>query len=146
VKIRHVLSTSLLFLLLGCNRAPQSKDAVKQAVVEHLSKSSSLDISQMDIDVTSVTFKDNTANATVSFRPKSSPDQGMQMSYALESKGNKWSVVKKSEGGSPHGGTPGAPGASAPPSPHGATPPQGDLPPGHPPVSGKKEAAPGSSK
>ena len=119
----------ILFVLLGvlsaCNKAPQTKEAVKQGVVEHLGKGSGLDLNLMDVDVVSVSFNGDQARATVNFRPKSSPDQGMQMNYTLESKGNKWVVQKKAgAGSSPHGDA-----TVAPP-----TSPSGDLPPGHPPV------------
>ena len=64
--------------------------------------------------------------ATVNFRPKSNPEQGMQMNYTLERKGKKWVVLKKAGStSSPHGEATVAP----------APAPTGDLPPGHPPVS-----------
>ncbi|MGH9632190.1 MAG: hypothetical protein ACRD7E_28120, partial [Bryobacteraceae bacterium] len=103
----------------GCNRAPQTKEAVREGVIEHLSKNSGLDLSSMNIEVTSLSFRENEAQATVSFKPRSSPDQGMQMSYTLEREGNRWMVKKRADsGGDPHGGAA----------------PSGDLPSGHPPV------------
>jgi hypothetical protein len=70
----------MALLLIGCVRAPQNKDAVRQGVIEHLTKSSSgLDLGSMDVDVTAVTFHDKQANATVTFRPKATPEQGMTM-------------------------------------------------------------------
>jgi hypothetical protein len=129
VKSGRFVLLAFLSILCACNRAPQTKEAVKQGVVEHLGKGSGLDLSMMDVDVTSVAFHDNEANASVMFRPKSSPEQGMQMNYTLERKGQKWVVLKKAGGGAnPHGA--GMPAPDAAPSPT----PSGDLPPGHPPV------------
>jgi hypothetical protein len=116
-------------ILTGCAQAPQNKDAVRQGVVDHLTKGSSgLDLASMDVEVTAVTFHDKQANATVTFRPKAAPGQGMTMNYTLESEGKKW-VVKKKAGAGGHEG--------AAESPHGeGAAPSGDLPPGHPPVPG----------
>jgi len=124
VKIGRLILIAMLGVLYACNKPPQTKEAVKQGVVEHLGKGAGLDLASMDVEVTAVSFSDNQAKATVNFRPKSSPDQGMQMNYTLESKGNKWVVLKKAgSSSSPHGdGTVGPA-------------PTGDLPPGHPPVS-----------
>jgi hypothetical protein len=127
VKFSRLILLALLALLCACNKAPQTKDAVKQAIIDHLGKGSGLDITLMDVDVVSVSFTGDQAKAMVSFRPKSSPDQGMQMNYTLESKGNKWIVQKKAGGGAggPHGDA-----VVTPP-----VTPSGDLPPGHPPVN-----------
>jgi len=126
VKIGQILLLAIFGVLCACNKAPQTKEAVKQGVVEHLGKGAGLDMSSMDVEVTAVSFAENQAKATVSFRPKSAPDQGMMMNYTLESKGNKWIVLKKAgNSSSPHGDATVAP----------APAPSGDLPPGHPPVS-----------
>ena len=141
MRFRYILLIALALLVTACNKAPQNKDAIKQAVVEHLNKGSGLDMSLMDIDVGAVTYNDNQAKATVTFRPKSSPEQTMSMQYTLEAKGNKWSVVKKEGGGGApaHGEGQAMPpaGAAAPAPAPGAQ----ALPPGHPPVpEGQKKA------
>ncbi len=116
----------MLGILCACNKDPKTKEAVKQGVIEHLGKGAGLDLSAMDVEVTAVSFAGEQAKATVNFRPKSTPDQGMQMNYTLESKGNKWIVMKKAgNSSSPHGDATLAPAPGAP---------AGDLPPGHPPV------------
>jgi hypothetical protein len=87
----------------------------------------------MQVDVTSVSFREGEADAVVSFRPKgqADPSAGMQMQYTLEKKGNRWVVKGKRESGaSPHGGEAQAPG--------------GAMPPGHPPVD--KSAPSGTAK
>jgi hypothetical protein len=137
---KRVLASALLavFLVACAKHAPQDRDAVKQAIIEHLGKGSGLDLSLMDIEVSNVAFQGNEAKATVMFRPKSAPDQGMQMNYTLESQADKWVVSKKAGANAGHG-------AGAMPS--APAPDSGALPPGHPPVSpSETPAAPGSRK
>jgi hypothetical protein len=95
---------------------------VLQGVMEHLTKNTGLDLTSMDVEITSLSFRGGEADALVSFRPKGSGDPGMQMKYTLESKDAKWAVKGRAESGSsPHSGTPAAPG--------------GQLPAGHPPIN-----------
>lgn len=118
-----------LALLAGCSKNIQTNEAVREGVIKHLSQNSGLNLSQMDIEVTSVTFRDNEADAVVGFKPKGAgAASGMSMRYTLERKGNEWVVKKKADSGMGHGMMPpsGEPSAG-----------QGELPPGHPPVSGE---------
>lgn len=103
----------------GCNRASQSKEAIRESVINYVS--GKVNVGSMDVDVTSIAFKGNEADATVSFRPKGSgPGSGLQMRYTLEQKSGKWVVKDKAQsGGSPHG---------APMNPERG----GELPSGHP--------------
>jgi len=133
-----VLAAGLL--LLGCNRNIQNEAAVRQGVTDYLSSRSDLNLSQMQIDVTSVSFRQDEADATVSFRPRGgAAGAGMQMRYTLERKGGRW--VVKGKGAGPHANTP-APGASSMPGQGGA--PSGQLPPGHPSVGA--DQSPGMKK
>lgn len=121
------MATSLCawaLVLGGCSRGLETKEAVRQGVIDHLAKRSGINVGSMLVEVTSVSFRGNEADATVSFRAKGGgAGQGMSMNYTLERKGNAWVVKSRSEaGGSPHGGM-GSPG-------------QGQLPSGHPPVGG----------
>lgn len=117
-------------ILSSCAKDIQNKEAVRQSVVDHLKarKNLDLDLSSMQVDVTAVTFRENEAEATVSFVPKgASPAQGMSMKYTLVRSGDAWQVKQKAEAtNDPHSG-----GAVAPPAgaPGGAV-----LPPGHPPM------------
>jgi len=112
----------------GCSHDIQTKEAVRQGVIDHLSsrKGLDLDLRSMDVDVSSVAFRANEADATVSFRARGSAASGadMQMRYTLERSGNRWVVKGKADSGGAHG--------TAPPPPAGAS----EMPPGHPPVSG----------
>jgi hypothetical protein len=117
--------------LAGCNRGVQNKDAVRQGVLDHLAEVH-MNVASMNVEVTSVEFNGNQADATVSFYPKGgTAAQGMSMRYQLELKGGRWAVVgRKDAGQTPHGGMPTAP----PPgmeNPHGGgkMPSPEDLPP-----------------
>jgi hypothetical protein len=130
-------------LLAGCKRGVENEQAVRQAVIDYLA-GRSFNVSSMQIDVTSVTFRQNEADAAVSFRPKGSKGApGMTMNYKLEMKGNRWVVKGKAEtGGMPHGSAPGA-------MPHGAMPgdagaAMGQMPAGHPAIGEQK--TPGTAK
>jgi hypothetical protein len=138
------INTLLLAVLLAglgtiaCNRATESKEAVREGLMEHLTKNTGLDMKAMDVDVADVKFQGNQATAVVSFKPKSSPDAGMSMPYTLERRGAKW-VVQKAGSGGGHGA--GMPPATEGPAP-GAAP--GELPSGHPPVGGGAGAGAGA--
>ncbi len=115
--------------LSGCSGDIQNKEAVREGVIEHLSANSGLDIGSMDIEVTSVEFRENEADAVVSFQAKGSDDPAasMQMRYLLEKKGRRWVVKSKGGGTGAHGGGMGSPQGTPPPS-------GGMMPPGHPPI------------
>ena len=115
--------------LTGCNRATQDKEAIRQSVMDYVS--GKVNVGAMDVDVTSVTFKGDEADATVAFRAKGSPaGSGLEMRYTLEQKSGKWVVKDKSEAsGAPHGVAPNAGGAGG-----GA-----ELPPGHPSMEPPEE-------
>ena len=119
--MRFLAVTALLTCVLaGCNRASQSKEAIRESVINYVS--GKVNVGSMDVDVTSIAFKGNEADATVTFRAKGAdPSSGLQMRYTLEQKSGKWVVKEKAQAsGSPHG---------APVNPVG-----GALPPGHPPM------------
>jgi len=128
-------------LASGCNRNVETAEAVRQGVISHLSGRVGLDIGSMDVEVASVAFRGEEADAVVSFRPKGSTDPAsvMHMQYTLERQGGRWVVkAKKGAGGGAHEGL------EQPGDPHqGMGQPSGALPPGHPPVG---EAAPSPPK
>ena len=126
--VTAVLCASIL--LLGCKKDIQNKEAVRQGVIDYFAKRQ--DLSAMDVAVSSVSFRQDEADAMVYVTPKGSPGAGgMQMKYLLERKNNRW-VVK---------GRSGSAGGDA--NPHGGSLaiPQG-LPPGHPSLP----ASPGNPK
>jgi hypothetical protein len=137
---RALIATSLaaFLLLAACHKDIQTTDAVQRGVMNYLATKSGLSASSMDVSVTSVSFRQNEADAVVHFQAKGSNDaaSGISMKYVLERKGSEW-VVKGRAGGMGNGANPH--GAAA--SPHGdmggmgMTPQPGGtpaLPPGHP--------------
>ena len=127
MKLHFVLLAAVL--LSACNRAQQNTEAVRQGVVKYLASKPGL--SEMQVDVSSVTFRDSEADAVVAVRPKGSndPASGMTMRYTLERKGGDW-VVKPRSGANPHGG--GMPKGMPPAA--GAGEGAAQMPPGHPPA------------
>ena len=146
-------------LLGGCKKNIQNDDAVRQGIMTYLAKRP--DLLSMDVNVTSVAYRQDEATATVRFQAKgnTSPGASMTMQYVLERKDNQWNV-KGRAGANNHGANglppaesgagsigampnttmpPGHPSVGAP----GSAPP-GALPPGHPAISSDKN--PGSSK
>lgn len=108
--------------LAACNRGLQNNEAVRQGVLDRLAQRG-LNVGGMDVNLKSVKYNGNEADATASITPKGGdPAAGMSMNYHLRQQGNKWVVVgTQDSGGSPHGGM-AAPGAQ---SPHGAGTPPG---------------------
>ncbi|MFN0167864.1 MAG: hypothetical protein ACKV22_15660 [Bryobacteraceae bacterium] len=130
--MRYAVVFLALLSVAACNRAPQTEEAIRQAVMDHVA--SKVTLSSMDVHVSGLNFKGDTVDATVEFRPKGgAAGSGMQMNYTLERKGATWAVKSKADAkGSPHGA-----GAM----PDGAMP-GGAMPPGHPSVP----ATPGQPK
>jgi len=114
----------------ACKRNIDNQEAVRRAVIDYLGKRSNLNVSAMNVEVTSVTFRSSEADAVVAITVRgASPGQPMSMRYTLERQGDHWAVKGKADaGGRPHGA-----GAE---NPHGGAVPSasGELPPGHPAV------------
>ena len=125
------VALAALFLAACSSRNIQTKEAVREAVVEYLNAKSAqtgLDMSKMTVEVLNTSFEADRARVTVAFNLKTG-EGGMQMQYALERRGNKWAVA----------GTTGARPLDTP-APHDLPanhPPTGTLPEGHPPVDSK---------
>jgi hypothetical protein len=103
--VRISAAILLIVSLAACNRGNQDKEAVRQGVVDYLANKAGLNVTGMDVTVSTVNFSGKNADATVSIRPKgTTPEQGMSMGYKLEQQGNKWVVVGRQDSGTPHGG------------------------------------------
>jgi hypothetical protein len=106
-----------VIILAGCSKDIQNTEAVRQGVVDYLQQrtgETGLDVNSLVVTVSSVSFEQDVARATVAFSPKSAPGvTGMSMNYVLDRKGDKW-VVKGRQ--------------INPGTPHGAE----QMPPGHP--------------
>lgn len=127
-----------MLCLVGCNKGSiDTKEAVRQGVIDYLAGRQNLNVASMNVQVTAVTFKENEADAMVSFAPKGAGGQPVSIPYTLERKGSRWVVKPRAAGQSPHGGA-----MPSGQNPHGAMPggemPEGGgMPPGHPAVPQK---------
>ncbi len=135
-------------MLGGCKRDIKNNDAVKQGVMTYLAKRG--DLLSMDVNVTSVSYHEDEATASVHFQAKGTPGSGLSMQYVLVREGDQWVVKRKAiEGhgsaGTPQEGSGGSIGAmpqTGPPTmpPGHPTTGSGGLPAGHPPVSPDKKS------
>jgi hypothetical protein len=125
----RVLSPLLLILCLaGCQRSgPDSSDAVRQGVIDHLVQAK-FDVTKMDIKVSAVKLNGEQADATVAVTLKGNTDApAMNFSYHLEHQDKKWVVVGQARESTAHGA--GAVPGAAPPNAGGANPHGGAMPP-----------------
>jgi hypothetical protein len=136
---RALCGLAAILLAAGCSSNVDTPEAVKQGVINDLSKR--MDIQNMDVSVDSVSFRDREADAVVSFAPKGAPrSQGMSMRYKMQRSGNQWHIASRSSGdiqrhaqggqsggelpaGHPSIGSPGSDAANG-----------SNLPPGHPQI------------
>ena len=115
------MAVLLALLPVACSRNPQSAEAVRQGILDHLASRPDLDLKGIQVELASVAIRENEADAVVSFRPRRGEGEAFQMRYTLERKGGRWVVKSKGQaGGMPHGAGMG-------------------LPPGHPDVSSAPE-------
>jgi hypothetical protein len=121
---------AVALLLTACQDDLKNRDNVRQAILSRLQDHSGLDLKNLDVNITTLTFDKNTANATVFFHPKndSKLDGGMTMKYTLTERDGKWVVASVAD--SQGHGMPGA-------SPAGST----DLPPGHPALDSRNPSS-----
>ena len=106
-EVKRIALAAALLLAACARKNIETKDAIRQAVVEYLSSpevkaKTGLDMSAMDVNVTAMTFERDTARATVDFRVKGG-DAGMQFNYTLDRKSDKWVVQPKQDNSGGHG-------------------------------------------
>jgi hypothetical protein len=132
--VRSALPLLIVFALAGCHRDIRNESAVRQGVLDYLSTRQNLNVSSMNIDVASVVFRKDEADATVSFWPKgSSTANSMTIQYVLQRKGDRWVVKERvNSGRNPHGAMGGNPHGGGMAAPRGTG--SGTLPPGHPAI------------
>ena len=122
----------LILSLAGCHRGAENNDAVRQGVLDYLA-TKGMTAASMDINLVSVKFNGDAADALVSFAAKGTGAGQMQISYHLEQKDGKWKVVGRQDANQ-HGGGAIPPGGA----------PQGAAPAGVDPHGGGAVAAPGA--
>jgi hypothetical protein len=140
--------------LAGCKQQKSDTDAIRAGIEDHLASLKTLNLSAMDMKVTSVNIQGDRAQAQVEFRPKSGApaNAGMLVSYSLNKQNGNWVVDKTlstggiidhpAAGANPHqqNEQPGALGATDSQMiqdlvHRNSSEPAGTLPPGHPPVT-----------
>ena len=127
--MRIVSALLLVFCLAGCHRGAENNDAVRQGVLEYLA-TKGMTPAAMDINVVSVKFNGDAADAVVSFAAKGTGAGQMQIQYHLEQKDSKWKVVGRQDANQ-HGGGQAAPGGAPPDgAPAGSSPHGGMAMPG----------------
>jgi hypothetical protein len=132
-----LLALAMALFAAACARDIQNTEAVRQGILDYLGQRTAeigIDMNNIDVRVTSVSFEKDVARASVSFLPKNGPaGGGMAMSYVLDRKGGKWAVRgRQSDPSNPHGG------GQALPDSQGAPGPADALPPGHPSAGTKQ--------
>lgn len=124
-------TATLVVFLSACSKDINNKDALRTALVDYYNSNQDkmgLSMNGMDIDIGSMTFQKDQAQALISIKPKGG-GEGMQMSKVFDRKGDKW-VVRPGAAADGHGS------GMPTPSSEGAAPGGGALPPGHPSTSG----------
>jgi glycerate kinase len=130
--VKFVLTGALvLATLTGCSKSIDNIDSVKQGVLKDIPKD--INVGAMDVNVVSVSFRGQEADAVVTFAAKGGPPM-MSMNYTMERKSNEWHIKKRANGDiQKHAGAGGGAGAAtAPPITGNET----TLPPGHPAMPG----------
>jgi len=153
---RAALYSTLLAMLVfsgGCKKQESDSDGIRAGINQHLTSLNSLNLSAMDMNITSVSIQGNQAQAQVEFRPKTGAPQGagMLVAYSLKKQNGKW-VIQNSvpaggmiehpaPGQNPHLNSPSPTtlpsfkdlvnsGSGSPPPPgHPPVKPQGNMPP-----------------
>jgi hypothetical protein len=139
----QLIGTLAFVTLAGCSKNIDTQDAVKQGVLRDIPKD--VNVGNMDVNVVSVSFRGQEADAVVSFAPRGGPPM-MSMNYTMERKANEWHIKKRATGDiQKHAAQmPANPGAGS--SMGGSAPPltgnESQLPPGHPPMGGAGSQSP----
>ena len=142
---------ALLALFAGCQKQESDADAIRSGINQHLASLKTINLSAMDMNVTSVSVQGNQAQAQVEFKPKTGAPNGagMQVSYSLQKQNGQWIVQTTTPaGGSIQHPAPGENPHMDPTSPSSSSgsmpnfrdlvpgaPPSNSLPPGHPPIN-----------
>ncbi len=145
-------AVGLLAIFAGCKKQVSDADAIRSGINQHLASLKTLNLSAMDMNITSFSVQGDQAQAQVEFKPKTGAPQGagMQVSYSLAKQNGEWvvqttqpaggSIQHPAPGENPHmnegAGVPSSTGSM--PNFRELVPGGGSskaLPPGHPPIN-----------
>ncbi len=81
-----VSSLGIVISMASCHKVTSQNDLIRDGIRQHLVSLKTINLSAMDINVTSVAINGNTAQAQVEYLPKSGapPGAGMRVSYSME--------------------------------------------------------------
>ena len=138
---------AMLVFFAVCKNQESDSDGIRAGINQHLTSLNSLNLSVMDMNITSVSIEGNQAQAQVEFRPKTGAPQGagMLVVYSLKKQNGKWVVqnsasaggmiVHPAPGQNPHLNSTSQPSTTLPSFKDLVNSGSGNpLPPGHPPV------------
>jgi hypothetical protein len=98
MKLARALTTlvAVAFGMASCKHQQTDAELIRAGVIDHLTALKTLNLSAMDIRVTSVNIQGGQAQAQVEFLPKTGAPAGagMQVSYALAKENGNWIVQK----------------------------------------------------
>ena len=125
--VPFALAAALLLFAASCRKPSSDEEAIRAAILQHLQKASTINLSAMDTSFGQITVARDRAQAQVMFKAKGE-GATMQMTYALERRDGQWTVL----GSHPTGGQMAHPPIDAThgngPAPGGAPGPGSDLP------------------
>ncbi len=117
--------------MAGCaHKNTDNLDAVKQGVIRDIGKN--INVAAMDVNVVSVSFRGQEADAVVSFAPKGGPP-AMTMNYTMERKGDDWHIKSRAQSDLQKHAAQAPPGAMQ--GGQGSMGGMDAMPPGHPPAT-----------
>jgi hypothetical protein len=117
-----LLAAALLFFGVSCRKPSSDEEAIRASILQHLQKSSNLNLSAMDTEFGQITVNGDHAQAQVIFRAKQE-GATMQMNYSLQRQNGEWTVLSSQPAGGqiahpPVGGPPSSGTEATPAMPH----------------------------
>lgn len=94
-----LLAAALFLFGTACRKASSDEEAIRASILQHLQKTSGLNLAAMDTEFQKITVDGDHAQAQVLFRAKQE-GATMQMNYSLERRNGEWIVL----GSQPAGG------------------------------------------
>ena len=98
-KMGALLLALAAFGMAGCGRDAGDKEAIRNAINNHLASRGNLNTGAFDTEIQKVDIQGDQAKGDVAFHVKGGPGM-MQLTYNLKKNGTTWSVVESNPVGS----------------------------------------------
>jgi len=102
IRARHCLVfaflASLMLAASSCHKTSSDEEAIRAAILQHLQKASTVNLSAMDTSFGQITVDRDRAQAQVIFKAKGE-GATMQMTYSLERRDGQWTVLNSHPAG-----------------------------------------------